>query len=128
MDSNVPDSLLTQHLPSEYTPGGDRISRMLMKNQSVVDFISHDSMGTPNGTYKVADADWNGTRPDILYMPALSALGFLPPLLIEIQNTIDSQFLQRLIGYSLNVVKVYKTLPVVLVFGVHKISPSNLLL
>jgi hypothetical protein len=101
---------------------------MLLKNQSVVDFISHDLMGTPNGSYKVADADWNGTRSDILYMPALSAMDSLPPLLIEIQHTIDSQFLQRLIGYSLNVVKVHKALPIVLVFNVNKISPSNLLL
>ncbi|EIE75502.1 hypothetical protein RO3G_00206 [Rhizopus delemar RA 99-880] len=57
MDSNVSDSLLTQRLPSEYTPRGDMISRMLIKNQSVVDFISHDLMSTPNGTYKVAGAD-----------------------------------------------------------------------
>ncbi|KAG1047481.1 hypothetical protein G6F43_010075 [Rhizopus delemar] len=61
-------------------------------------------------------------------MSALSTLGSFSPLLIEIQNTIDSQFLQRLIGYSLNVMKVHKILSVVLVFGVHKISPSNLLL
>lgn len=101
---------------------------MLLKNQSVVDFISHDLMDTPNSTYKIADADWNGTRSDVLYMPPLSALGSLPPLLIEIQHTIDSQFMQRLIGYSLNVVKVHKTLPVVLVFNVSKTSPSNLLL
>ncbi|ORE02254.1 hypothetical protein BCV72DRAFT_309293 [Rhizopus microsporus var. microsporus] len=63
MGSNVPDSLLIQRLPSEYTPGDDRLSRMLMKNQSAVDFISYDLMGTPNGT-----------RSDILYIPALSAL------------------------------------------------------
>ncbi|KAL0078643.1 hypothetical protein J3Q64DRAFT_1664749, partial [Phycomyces blakesleeanus] len=60
---------------------------MSTKKQSVVDCISHDLMGTPNVTYKVADADWNGTRVDILDMLALSVLGSLPPLLIETQNT-----------------------------------------
>lgn len=49
------------------------------------------------GTYQVADADWIGTQSDVLYMPAFSALGSLPPLLVEIQNTIDTNFLQMLI-------------------------------
>ncbi|KAI7861936.1 hypothetical protein BDF14DRAFT_1702329, partial [Spinellus fusiger] len=51
------DILLTQFLSLEYTPGGDMISCMLIKIQLVVYFISHDLMGTPNGMYKVANAD-----------------------------------------------------------------------
>ncbi|KAG0164952.1 hypothetical protein DFQ29_001895, partial [Apophysomyces sp. BC1021] len=122
------DNLLTQTLPSEYIPGGDRLSRMILKNQKVVDLVSHDLMDTPSGSYMTADADWNGTRSDVLYMPAKVSLNSLPPLLIEVQNTIDAPFLQRLISYSLNVVKVYKTLPIILVIGIHKISPSSILL
>ncbi|KAG1467705.1 hypothetical protein G6F56_004257 [Rhizopus delemar] len=61
-------------------------------------------------------------------MPAKVSLNFLPPLLIKVQNTLDTPFLQRLISYSLNVVKVYKALPIILVIGIHKVSPSSILL
>ncbi|CAO3696164.1 unnamed protein product [Rhizopus microsporus] len=128
MEAAVSDNLLTQTLPSEYIPGGDRLSRMILKNQKVVDLVSHNLMDTSSGSYMIGDTDWNSTRSDILYIPAKASLTSLPPLLIEVQNTIDAPFLQRLISYSLNVVKVYKTLPVVLVIGINKISPSSMLL
>ncbi|KAI8981926.1 hypothetical protein BDF20DRAFT_834593 [Mycotypha africana] len=54
-----------------------------------------------------------------------------PPVLIQVQNTIDEQLLQRLISYSLNVVKTYHALPVILVllqlacFWISKRSPSK---
>ncbi|RCH94317.1 hypothetical protein CU098_005485, partial [Rhizopus stolonifer] len=96
-------------------------------NQKVVDLVS-DSVDTPSGSYMTANADWNGTRSDVLYMPAKVSLNSLPPLLIEVQNTIVAPLLQRLISYSLNDVKVYKTLPIILVIGIHKISPSSIFL
>ena len=37
-------------------------------------------------------------------------------------------FLERLVTYSLNAVKTYHAIPVVLVFGINKISPISLIL
>ncbi|ORX43581.1 hypothetical protein DM01DRAFT_1340727 [Hesseltinella vesiculosa] len=113
----------TRHASKSQRPGTDETSKIVLKHAEVKNIVTNAVLGM-----KVADADWNGTRPDVLYLPTPAVLNSLPPLLAEIQNTIDSQFLQRgLIDYSLNVVKVHKALPVVLFFAVHKISPRNLL-
>ncbi|KAL0079714.1 hypothetical protein J3Q64DRAFT_1252558 [Phycomyces blakesleeanus] len=42
--------------------------------------------------------------------------------LIKVQNTTNDLPLQHFVIYSLNAVKTYHTLPVVLVFGTNKIS------
>lgn len=119
-------NLLTMTLPLEYIPGSDKMSRMVLKHQDVVDLITKELLDAPNGTYTLADGDWNNSRCDVLYMSNLS-LSF-PPVLIEVQNTINELFLQRLVSYSLNVFKTYHALPVVLVLGTKKISPVSLTL
>ncbi|KAL0095428.1 hypothetical protein J3Q64DRAFT_1713059 [Phycomyces blakesleeanus] len=119
-------NLLTMTLPLEYIPGCDKMSRMVLKHQDVVDLITKELLNSPNGTYTLADGDWNNLRCDVLYMSKLP-LSF-PPVLIEVQNTINNLFLQRLVSYSLTVVKTYHALPVVLVLGAKKISPVSLIL
>ncbi|OAD67155.1 hypothetical protein PHYBLDRAFT_174540 [Phycomyces blakesleeanus NRRL 1555(-)] len=113
-------------LPLEYIPGRDKMSRMVLKHQDVVDIIKKELLDAPNGTYTLADSDWNNSRCDVLYMSNLP-LSF-PPVLIEVQNTINDLFLHRLVSYSLNVVKTYHALPVVLVLGTKKNSPVSLIL
>ncbi|OAD68948.1 hypothetical protein PHYBLDRAFT_67051 [Phycomyces blakesleeanus NRRL 1555(-)] len=48
--------------------------------------------------------------------------------LIKVQNTTNDLPLQHFVIYSLNAVKTYHTLPVVLVFGTNKISHVSLIL
>ncbi|KAG0162088.1 hypothetical protein DFQ30_003871, partial [Apophysomyces sp. BC1015] len=113
-------------LPPEYVPGSDIMSRTVLKHQDIADLITKELLDAPNGTYTLADGDWNNARSDVLYMSNLPSS--FPPVLIEVQNTINDLFLQRLVTYSLNVVKTYHALPVVLVFGINKISPVSLIL
>ncbi|KAG1610665.1 hypothetical protein G6F46_009844 [Rhizopus delemar] len=96
------------NLPLEYIPGSDKMSPMVLKHQDVVDLITKELLDAPNSIYTLADGDWNNSRCDVLYMSNLP-LSF-PPVLIE----------------SLNVVKTYHALPVVLVLGTKKISSVSL--
>ncbi|KAI8329496.1 hypothetical protein BC941DRAFT_334196, partial [Chlamydoabsidia padenii] len=62
----------------------------------VVDLITKELLDAPNGTYTLADGDWNNSRCDVLYISNLPLS--LPPVLIEVQNTINDLFLQRLVS------------------------------
>ncbi|KAI8890318.1 hypothetical protein K501DRAFT_139775, partial [Backusella circina FSU 941] len=72
------------------------MSRMVLKHQDIVDVITKELLDAPNGTYTLADGDWNNSRCDVLYMSNLP-LSF-PPVLIEVQNTINDLFLQCLVS------------------------------
>ncbi|KAL0081214.1 hypothetical protein J3Q64DRAFT_1662911 [Phycomyces blakesleeanus] len=65
---------------------------MVLKHATVVDFIANTLLNAPPRTYTVTDADWNNMRSDIVYLPRLETSG-LPPILIEIQNTLNGVFL-----------------------------------
>ncbi|KAI7854334.1 hypothetical protein BDC45DRAFT_414252, partial [Circinella umbellata] len=66
------------------------ISRMVLKLQDVVDLVTKELLDAPSDTYTLADGDWNNSRCDVLYMSNLPSS--FPPVLIEIQNTINDLF------------------------------------
>ncbi|KAL0078182.1 hypothetical protein F4703DRAFT_1797197 [Phycomyces blakesleeanus] len=94
MDANDIDDqdLITMKLPIDYLPGLDKPTKMVLKHATVVDFIANTLLNAPPRTYTVTDADWNNMRSDIVYLPRLETSG-LPPILIEIQNTLNGVFL-----------------------------------
>ncbi|ORX53177.1 hypothetical protein DM01DRAFT_1273977, partial [Hesseltinella vesiculosa] len=65
-------------------------------NQDVIDLITKELLGAPKDTYTLADGDWNTARCDVLYTSNLPSS--FPPVLIEVQNTINDLFLQRLVS------------------------------
>lgn len=124
----VPDELLTFKVLNDQLPGKDRISKQILRSQSVIDLISLDLLNVPSGTYTTASTEWdNGTVSDILYVPLLGSRNSLPPILIEIQLVVDEAFMPRVISYSQNAFRLYNQYPMVLVFCISKISPSNLI-
>ncbi|KAI9020017.1 hypothetical protein CLU79DRAFT_704465, partial [Phycomyces nitens] len=70
--------------------------------------------------YTPRPTEWpDGTKSDVLYAPSVVSADF-PPMLIEIQRTIDQAFIDRLLNYSLNVKNEYEAKPVILVFGIER--------
>lgn len=43
---------------------------------------------------------------------------------VEVQNTIDLKFIQRIIEYSLAIIKEHGVSPIIIVFGIHPTKPS----
>ncbi|KAI7871982.1 uncharacterized protein EV154DRAFT_556509 [Mucor mucedo] len=67
--------------------------------------------------YSAKPTEWpDGTKSDTLYTAAVSSPQ-LPPVLIEVQQTITFEFIDKLIMYSLWVKKQYQAKPIVVVFG-----------
>lgn len=123
----IDEELLTFQLHPNYFAGQDLSSKQILKNQSTIDLVAKSLLDTPNGTYTDAATEWkNGTRCDVLYVPRLAIQKFLPPILIEIQRTVNEPFMRRLIQYSLNVTSTYDSLPMVLIFCVDKVTPQAL--
>lgn len=113
----VDADLLTLDLPMDFLPGTDKASKMILKHQMAIDIIAKGLINAPQGTYTVSDADWNETRPDVLYTTRLGA-SQLPPILIEVQNTVNAAFIQRVMSYALKVIKAHGRLPIILIFGI----------
>lgn len=62
----------------------------------------------------------------LLYIPRLSIQHFLPPIVVEIQQVVNEVFIQRGVGYRLNIAKTYSQLSILLVFCVQSVQPTRL--
>ncbi|CAO3600870.1 unnamed protein product [Absidia cylindrospora] len=69
----------------------------------------------------------DGCRSDVVYIPRLGIQKTLPPILVEIQATVNESFMQRMIRYCQNVIQVHESYPLALVICIDKVSPSTLM-
>lgn len=76
--------------------------------------------------FRSAWTEWpDGTYSDVLYVPG-RVTEDRPPVLVEIQDTVDQAFMLRLIQHCTLVVERYKVLPVVLVLVTVGFSQQTL--
>ncbi|OBZ82374.1 hypothetical protein A0J61_09577 [Choanephora cucurbitarum] len=74
--------------------------------------------------YTDRSTEWpNGQCSDVLFA-TVEVTAFLPPVLVEVQNTIDLKFIQRVVRYCLAIKKEHGHLPVVVAFGIHPTNPN----
>jgi hypothetical protein len=127
-NDGVFDEILTFRLPNDQLPGKDQFSKQMLKTQGVIDLVVGELLKVPNGTHMSAETEWqNASRSDILYEPRLAVQKSLPPILIEIQLTVNEPFMQRLVSYSQSASNIYKTYPIVLIVCTDRVSPTQLL-
>ncbi|KAJ8653846.1 hypothetical protein O0I10_010527 [Lichtheimia ornata] len=121
--------LLTFRLPVNYLPGQDIVSKRVLNDQRIIDVIAKSLLCVPDGTYTTAlNQLRNGTCCDVLYLPSVAQRKSLPPILIEVQRTVNEAFMRRLIMYSLSISSTYEDspLPIALIFVVDKVVPKTL--
>lgn len=115
-------------LPEDQLPGSDRLSKAILKSAAVVDLVASHILDVPKGTYTTASSEWqDGCSGDTLYIPRLAIQRSLPPILIEVQLVVNETFMQRLLRYCQNVLQLYNSYPIVVVFCPGKLSPTTLL-
>jgi hypothetical protein len=123
--SIVPEDLLLFKIPSDYRPGDDKLSKIVLSNSTIVDKILKSLLDVTPGTYTTDNTEWsNGLRSDIFYVSRIGISSSLPPILIEVQKRVDQTFMARLITYSINVFMRYKFYPIVLIFCVDTVSQA----
>ncbi|KAI9260505.1 hypothetical protein BDA99DRAFT_423365, partial [Phascolomyces articulosus] len=76
--------------------------------------------------YIIGNNEWsNGSRSDVVLEPKSLTLS-LPPIIIEIQHSVDTSFMKRAIDYFLQAFDRYKNDPILLVICPNRVS-SNVL-
>ncbi|KAL1929296.1 hypothetical protein VTP01DRAFT_2355 [Rhizomucor pusillus] len=123
---NEDDDLLLFELPSDNLPGSDRLSKCILRTPTVINIVATGLLDIPNNTYTIANTEWKGSRCDILYIPNLAIQQSLPPILVEVQKSVNESFMRRLLQYSLEIVNIYNAYPLVLVICTGKVSPTSL--
>ncbi|KAG1515230.1 hypothetical protein G6F52_009736 [Rhizopus delemar] len=74
----------------------------------------------PDDLYTAGQTDWvDGSKSDALYVSKLEITDATPPILIEVQNKVNQDFISRLIRYSTFVYSRYKLLPIVFVVAIN---------
>ncbi|SAL99586.1 hypothetical protein [Absidia glauca] len=110
------DGLNLFTLPHINRPGTDLMSKHILLNTDVMNFIVKEIIG-PNAVdeYSPQPTEWaNATKSDVLYTS--DNTNSFPPILIEVQYNVDDKFLHRLVQYCEEARKQYSTEPVALVF------------
>ncbi|KAG1277496.1 hypothetical protein G6F66_012278 [Rhizopus arrhizus] len=116
------DDVNNLYLHLELRPGTDITSKLIMNDKTVSIFVGSN---ITNNLYHSASTEWSdGTKSDVLYVPT-EVSDDQPPILIEIQNSVDQAFMIRLIQYCTRVYERFQVLPVVLVFVVVKFSSKE---
>lgn len=91
-----------------------------MQDPKVINYITEALTGTKDD-YFVGNCEWrNGTRSDIVLEPKSSV--DLPPIIVEIQHTVNNNFLKRAVGYCLQASSRFGVNPVLLIICVGKLN------
>ncbi|KAI7895782.1 uncharacterized protein EV154DRAFT_494893 [Mucor mucedo] len=64
----------------------------------------------------------NGKVSDIVYLPVNDAPKKYPPIIVEVQHTVDLHFMFRLMSYCQQLFLQHKVVPVVFVFVISQIK------
>ncbi|KAI7907813.1 uncharacterized protein BX663DRAFT_547485 [Cokeromyces recurvatus] len=107
-------------LPLNWKVGSDLMSKLLFNNPMIVNLVSKN---IPADSYKVTPNEWaDGTRSDVVYSVRDKSTVETPPILIEFQSKVSSNFMGRLIRYSLSCEGRYNVYPIVLIFAINGFS------
>lgn len=68
----IPEDLLLFKIPSDYRPGDDKLSKIVLSNSTIVDQILKSLLHVTPATYTTDNTKWpNGLRSNILYVPRI---------------------------------------------------------
>lgn len=112
-------------LPTKLKPGKDLMAKETLRDPKVVNLITESLVKTTDD-YFIGNCDWkDGTRSDMVFEPK-NALSALPPLIVEIQHTVNKASMKRAISYCLQAFARYHKDPIILIICVEKLNQDNI--
>lgn len=122
--TDLPRELLSLKLPHKLRPGTDLISKQILLNPTVIDIVVETTFGSEGiCNYSPWPTEWpNRTISDILYLPISQQNGSFPPILVEIQHTVDNDFILRLMSHAISLYRQYNKIPIVLTFVISSMK------
>ncbi|KAI9475869.1 MAG: hypothetical protein EXX96DRAFT_574968 [Benjaminiella poitrasii] len=99
--------------------GSDLMSKRIIRDPKAMNLIAESLTGTTDD-YFIGNCEWNdGTRSDMVLEPK-SAHSDLPPLILEIQHTVNLVSMKRAVSYCLQAFTRYDIEPIILIICVEK--------
>lgn len=99
----------------------------MLKDERLINIIVKDLVGehASNALYTLGRCEWaNKTVSDVLYLPLTPST--FPPILVEIQNKVDENFIGRAIKYCISLKEEYGVLPIMLIFSIKGFANERL--
>jgi hypothetical protein len=108
------------------SPGTDTISKQIAFRQLMIGIFAKNLLNTPVNTYTITNPDFSdGMSSDLLYVPMSPEPSKFPPIIVELQRTVDKNFIVPAIRYYLNVHSSFKVFPAMLIICIEKLSPAS---
>lgn len=90
--ANVSDSVLLYELPKDFRPGTDLSSKLILQSSNIINKLIMTINEAPSNIYIAAStAFFDGSECDVLYIPKSNMFNNFPPILIEIQQMVNTQ-------------------------------------
>lgn len=92
------------------------MSKLMLQDKRVMNLVLESLVGKDTvECYVSSPCKWiDGRHADVLYTSIVSPSGALSPVIMEVQNVVDKQFIRRLIKYCSHVIDKYQVEPVAL--------------
>ncbi|KAI8982368.1 hypothetical protein BDF20DRAFT_1000335 [Mycotypha africana] len=128
--AELPCQLFSLHLPHKHRPGTDLMSKHVLLDSTVINMVVETVVNpSAKDQYSPWPTEWpNGSISDVLYLPNTFDDGNLPPVLIEIQHTVDNDFLLRVMTYAISVYRQHnkkKPINITFMIGQHPSLLAN---
>lgn len=102
-------------LKQKARPGTDKMTKQIMRDPTVISYITKALTSKEDDDF-LGDTEWrDSTRSDVVLEPKLCHLD-APPVIIEIQQSKNGDFMKRANGYCLQAYKRYNKEPIILFF------------
>ncbi|CAO3627028.1 unnamed protein product [Mucor hiemalis] len=99
------------------------MTKLMLQDPRVMNIVLKTLIG-PNAEneYTSASCEWiDGRHADILFVPKAVATEALPPVVVEIQNTVDKPFIRRIMKYYNHVIEKYHVEPLALTICINEV-------
>ncbi|KAG2211049.1 hypothetical protein INT45_007703, partial [Circinella minor] len=108
-------------LTNGHKPGSDLMSRLVLLKSEIINLVVSTVIGNSAvGKYRAVPTDWpNRMKSDVVYEPISCRDRELPPILLEIQHTVDMAFYLRVNEYCLQMIKQKHVPPIVVAIGIN---------
>ncbi|KAI9244667.1 hypothetical protein BDA99DRAFT_610062 [Phascolomyces articulosus] len=119
MSSDLQISNISRH-------GSDLRSKEMLKDEQVMNLVLKSLVGEHaiNNYTSIDDGSWiDGKKMDAFFIPKRD-IQTLPPVLVQIQDTVDMSFMRQITKYGIHIIDHYEMEPIVLVIGTHIIHSS----
>lgn len=104
--ADPPARSLSLELPYRHRPGTDLMSKHVLLDPAIINSVVETVVGKKaKDNYTPWPTEWiNNTKSDILYVAKnFTNDNSFPPVLVEIQHMVDTDFIIRLMDYSISV-------------------------